>query len=279
MDLLENISGNRVHYSTNILGGVKFDLDDEKIAAIRKGMDYLEERTKYYMDVVTTDSTFLGRTSGVGVMTHEQAETLGAVGPTVRASGVRRDVRIDSPYAAYNEFPARLITDERGDLLARFVVRLNELLDAYRIIREVMDHLPAGELSVRVPRKIPAGETISRVEAPRGELLYFVRSSGGETPERVKARTPSLCNWGSVSAVAVGHKLADMPMLLVGIDPCFSCNDRRVTIRRPGETQDWTWENLRMYGVNVTDEHHLSPCPGSVDFSWRVGLACRWLAV
>ncbi len=249
MDLLEDISGNRVNYSANILGGVKIDLDDVKIEAIRKGMDYLEERTKYYLDVVTTDSTFLGRTSGVGIMTHEQAETLGAVGPTGRASGVRRDVRVDSPYAAYQAFPARLITDERGDLQARFVVRLNELMDAYRIIRDVIDHLPTGELSVRMPRRIPAGETVSRVEAPRGELVYFVRSGGGEMPERVKARTPSLCNWGSVSSVAVGHKLADMPMLLVGIDPCFSCNDRRVTIRRPGETQEWTWEQLRMYGV------------------------------
>jgi ech hydrogenase subunit E len=251
MDLLENISGNRVHYSTNILGGVKIDLDDEKMQAIRKGMDYLEDRTKYYMDVVTTDGTFLGRTSGVGVMSRDQAETLGAVGPTARASGVRRDIRVDSPYAAYNEFPARLINDERGDLQARFVVRLNELLDAYRIVRDILDRFPTGELSVRVPRRIPAGETVSRVEAPRGELLYFVRSGGGENPERVKARTPSLCNWASISSVAVGHKLADMPMLLVGIDPCFSCNDRRVTIRCPDATQEWTWEDLRKYGVTA----------------------------
>ena len=196
MDLLENISGNRVHYSANILGGVKIDLDDEKIAAIRKGMDYLEERTKYYMDVVTTDRTFLGRTSGVGVMTQEQAETLGAVGPTARASGVRRDVRVDSPYAAYNEFPARLITDERGDLQARFVVRMNELLDAYRIIREIWTTFRRASLAygcrgASLPVRLSAGWRHLAVNC------LFHRSGGGENPERVKARTPSLCNWAS----------------------------------------------------------------------------------
>ena len=85
-------------------------------------------------------------------------------------------------------------------------------------------------LTVKVPRRIPEGEVISRVEAPRGELLYFLKSNGSDKPERVKVRTPSLCNWASVLVTAVGHNLADMPMILAGIDPCFSCNDRIVTV-------------------------------------------------
>lgn len=249
MDLLEMISGNRVHYSANVLGGVKFDLDFDKMDAIRRGLDYLEERTHHYMKVVTTDETFLARTRGVGSMTREQADALGAVGPTARASGVQRDIRVDAPYAAYSEFPVRLITDEGGDLLARFVVRLKELFECYRVIREMMDHMPDGELVARVPRRIPAGETISRVEAPRGELFYYIKSNGGEKPERIKVRTPSLCNWGTVVSVAVGHKLADMPMLLAGIDPCFSCNDRMLRIHRNQNSQLWSWEDLRQYGI------------------------------
>ncbi len=155
MDILENISGNRVHYSVNVLGGVKFDLTAEQIEMTLKGMDFLEERTHYYEKIVTTDETFLGRTRNVGTMTKEEAEFLGAVGPTSRASGVERDVRIESPYAAYPEFPAKIVLDNGGDLSARFVVRIKELYDAYRIIREILANLPEGELSVKVPQTHP----------------------------------------------------------------------------------------------------------------------------
>jgi len=253
MDILESVSGNRVHYSANMIGGVKFDIDQPLMDTIRRGIDFLEERAHFYMKVVTTDETFLGRTRGVGTMTKEQAWRFDAVGPTARASGVDMDIRNDAPYAAYPDFPINVITDNRGDLEARFIVRIKELYESFRLIREILDHLPEGDLVTRVPRKIPAGETISRVEAPRGELFYYIKSSGGEKPERLKIRTPSLCNWASVMQLAVGHKLADMPMMLAGIDPCFSCNDRMLSIRSPkngpSDSQLWSWEDLRMYGI------------------------------
>jgi len=249
MDILENLSGNRVNYSANLLGGVKYDVDQKQSDEIRKGIDFLEERTKYYLNVVTTDETFLGRTRHVGQMTLEQAQALDAIGPTARASGLQRDVRVDAPYAAYTDFPIKLVTANGGDLEARFIVRINELFESYRIIRAILDNLPEGELTARMPRRIPEGEAISRVEAPRGELFYFLKSNGSDKPERVKVRTPSLCNWASVTHLAVGHVLADMPMMLAGIDPCFSCNDRSVTIRKEGDSQAWTWEELRRYGI------------------------------
>jgi NADH-quinone oxidoreductase subunit D len=201
------------------------------------------------MKVVTTDETFLGRTRHIGLMSKEQALQLDATGPTARASGVDKDIRTDAPYAAYPDFPVKIQTAQNGDLEARFVVRLNELLESYRLIREVLDHLPAGELMAKVPRRIPEGEAISRVEAPRGELFYYLKSNGSDKPERIKIRTPSLCNWASVVNLAVGYKLADMPMILSGIDPCFSCNDRSVTIRKPGSAQTWSWDELRRYGI------------------------------
>jgi NADH-quinone oxidoreductase subunit D len=159
-------------------------------------------------------------------MTKEQAELLGVVGPTARASGVTRDIRVEAPYSAYVDFPVQTVIAEAGDLEARFVVRIKELFERYRLIREILKKLPEGDLQVRMPRKVKAGETISRVEAPRGEAFYFIKSNGSDNPERVKVRTPTLCNMGSVVATAVGHQLADMPMILAGIDPCFSCNDR-----------------------------------------------------
>ncbi len=253
MDLLESVSGNRVNYSANLIGGVKFDINQQQIDEILRGIDFLEERTHFYLKVVTTDETFLGRTRDVGKMSKEQAWNLAAVGPTARASGVEVDIRADVPYAGYTDFPINVITDDRGDLEARFVVRIKELFESYRLIREIVTRLPSGDLTTRVPRKIPAGETVSRVEAPRGELFYFIKSTGGEKPDRLKIRTPSLCNWASVMQVAVGHKLADMPMLLVGIDPCFSCNDRMFAIRQEGASGSgdklWTWEDLRRYGI------------------------------
>lgn len=253
MDILEKISGNRVHYSANVLGGVKFDLTDESANVILNGLDFLEERTIHYRKVVNEDAFFLQRTRGIGLMTKEQAIQFGVVGPTARASGVERDVRIDSPYVAYETFPTRLVTLPTGDLEARFLVRLDELLDSYRIIREIIQNLPEGELTAkRMPRKLKPGEVISRVEAPRGELFYYIRSNGGESPDRIKVRTPTLCNMGSVVSQAVGHNLADVPMILVGIDPCFSCNDRAVSIRRTNDGEEgchWSWADLRRYGI------------------------------
>jgi ech hydrogenase subunit E len=183
-------------------------------------------------------------------MTLGQVERLGAVGPTARASGFSHDVRVEAPYAAYEEFPVEMITAQAGDLHARFIVRIEELFESIRVIREILNNMPESELVARVPRRIPAGETISRVEAPRGELFYFIASNGSDMPERVRVRTPSLCNWGTVITLAVGHKLADMPMLLSGIDPCFSCNDRMINVvRNHHEPQLWTWEDLRLYGI------------------------------
>jgi len=249
MDLLEMLTGNRVNYSANVLGGVKCDVTDEIASAILKGVDYLEERARYYLNIVTTDETFLGRTRNVGTMTPEQAVRIGAIGPTARASGLNRDVRVNAPYAGYVDFPVQIVTAQGGDLLARTIVRVNELFESIRLIRLIIEKLPPGELTVRMPRRVPEGAVVSRVEAPRGELFYYMRSGGGDKPERVKVRTPSICNWATVMAVAIGHNLADMPMLLAGIDPCFSCSDRSVSVVRAGKEEHLTWEALRQYGI------------------------------
>lgn len=249
MNLLEEITGNRVNYSISVLGGVKQDIGPEETKSIHKAMTYLEERIRYYLDLVSNDTLFLQRTRGIGTMTRDEAILYGALGPTARASGLERDVRIDAPYGAYTRFPVSLITDERGDLEAKFIVRLKELLVSCFTIRTIVDNLPEGQLSVRFPRRVPAGETVSRVEAPRGEAFYFIKSNGGDSPERIKIRTPSLCNWTSVLNKAIGHQLADVPMLISGMDPCFSCNDRMVTVKRQDNSQTMTWTDLREYGI------------------------------
>ena len=250
MDLLEKLTGNRVNYSINVLGGVKFDIDRGQAEAMRLGLDYLEKRTQHYLSIVTTDAAFLQRTRGIGITTLEEADRMGIVGPTARASGLTRDIRVEAPYGSYTRFPVSTVRETAGDLEAKFVVRLKELFVSITTMRAILDNLPEGDLSVRFPRKIPAGEAISRVEAPRGELFYFIKSNGGERPERVKARTPSMCNFASVISLVVGHQLADVPLILAGIDPCFSCNDRMVILNRdPRPAEVWTWEKLRRHGI------------------------------
>jgi ech hydrogenase subunit E len=249
MNLLEQITGNRVNYSANVLGGVKCDIGLEQAKAIKEGLNFLEIRIRHYLEVVTTDTMFLNRTRGIGTISHVEAEEFGLLGPTARASGLVRDVRVEAPYGAYKYFPISAVTETTGDLEARCAVRLNELLVTCFAIRTILDNLPDGPLTVRMPRKIPAGETISRVEAPRGELFYYIKSNGGENPARVHIRTPSLCNWVSVLEKAVGRQLADVPMLIAGMDPCFSCNDRLVTVARTGERNTWSWKQLREHGI------------------------------
>jgi NADH-quinone oxidoreductase subunit D len=249
MDILEGLTGNRVNYSANVVGGVKYDVDQAQADAIRTGIDFLEQRMQQYKRIVTTEETLIKRTRGVGTMTTQQALELGVVGPTARASGVARDVRVEAPYAAYPEFPVSMVVEQAGDLEARFLVRVRELDESFRVIHAILDNLPPGELTVRVPRRIKPAEAVSRVEAPRGELLYYLKSNGTDRPERIKVRTPTIPNMGSVIATAVGHKLADMPMILAGIDPCFSCNDRMVVVRRGGAQALHTWEDLRRHGI------------------------------
>lgn len=256
MDILEGLTGNRVNYSANLLGGVKCDVDSQQMDDIYTGLNFLEERTNHYQEVVTSDAMFLQRIREIGVMTRLQAEVLGAVGPTARASGVYRDIRVEAPYSAYVDFPVQIAVETKGDLEARIVVRIRELFESYRLIREILEHLPEGEVRARMPRRIKPGETIIRVEAPRGELFYFLKSNGTDTPERVKVRTPTICNMTSVVKLAIGHQLADIPMILAGIDPCFSCNDRSVSIRRDQDSEEvWDWERLRQYGIRYYNGH------------------------
>jgi NADH-quinone oxidoreductase subunit D len=249
MNLLEQLTGNRVNYSANLLGGVKCEIGPEQVKVIKDGLDFLETRIRHYLEIVTTDAMFLNRTRGVGTITYGEAERFGLLGPTARASGLLRDIRVEAPYGSYPRFPVSAVTAINGDLEARCEVRLRELLVTCFAIRTLIDNLPEGPLTVRMPRKIPAGETISRVEAPRGELFYFIKSAGGENPVRVHVRTPSLCNWVSVLEKAVGRQLADIPMLIAGMDPCFSCNDRLMTIARPNEKRVWSWKQLREHGI------------------------------
>lgn len=230
MDLLAELTGNRVNYAMNTVGGVKRDVSPEQVQKILKIVDDLEERTKYYIELATEETTLIKRLSRVGYLSKENVLRLGTVGPTARASDVERDVRKDDPYAAYGEIPFKVVTDNHCDVYGRTLVRVGEVMESYNMIRFMLKNLPEGPIAVKAPRKIPVGEAISRYEAPRGEDVHYVRGNGTDKPERVKVRAPTLANLQSVATMLEENNLADVPITIAAIDPCFSCTDRMIEL-------------------------------------------------
>jgi len=174
------------------------------------------------------------------------------VGPTGLASGVARDARRDDPYAAYGDLSFKVITDDHCDVYGRAVVRVLELMETYSMVRQLLKNMPEGPITVKAPRKIPAGEAVSRYEAPRGEDLHYVRANGTEKPERVKVRAPTLANVQAVKKMLENYYLADIPIVIAAIDPCFSCTDRTIAVSRldRGSTELMDWEALRRYSID-----------------------------
>ena len=257
MELLTSLGGNRVNYAINILGGVRRDIDKDKQQEILKAVDILEERTKYYIKVATEEPTLVKRLSGVGAISKENVIKLGTVGPTGRASGVGRDARKDDPYAAYDEVEFNVIVDDHCDVYGRTLVRLGELMETYKIIRQLVKNMPDGDISIRFPRRVPAGEATSRYEAPRGEDVHYVKGNGTDKPERVKLRAPTLANLQSVAKMLENNNLADVPITIAAIDPCFSCTDRSIKIvNNTGNSQIMSWGELRKKGIDFYRSEH-----------------------
>ena len=262
MDILAQVTGNRVNYGINTIGGVRRDISDEDRKNILKAADKLEDRTKYYIQVATQETTLINRLSKVGMLSKKDAVRFDAVGPTARASGVNRDVRRDDPYAAYDKMDFKVITDSHCDVYGRTLVRMGELMESYKIIRQSVNELPEGPITIKAPRKIPVGEAVSRYEAPRGEDIHYVKSNGSEKPERVKVRAPTLANMRSVATMLEDRNLADLPIVIAAIDPCFSCTDRLVGIKdtATNKTNVLKWEELHSYSIKWHKEH-------GIDFS------------
>ena len=240
LDIFEAISGNRIHYAMNTIGGVRRDVTDNMTLKIRNVLDFLESRVGYYLDVIQSDQSILKRIKGVGLLKPKDALSLCTVGPTLRASGVEYDVRADDPYAAYDEVSFNVITHDGCDVLSRMLVRCEETLESIKIIRFAMDKMREGILRIKVPMKVPPGEVVSRVEAPRGELIHYAKSNGTTTPERYKVRSPTLANIPALCKMLTGGHVADIPIVLAGIDPCFSCMDRMAFVDVKTDRR-WVW--------------------------------------
>ncbi len=252
LDMLAMLGGNRVNYGINTLGGVRRDITTEMAEQIRKMLNTIEEQNKYYIQLALHETTLAARLSGIGKLSHEEAVKYGAVGPVARASMVEDDIRVTDPYAAYGKVPVTVITDDHCDVFGRAVVRVLEIMESIKMIRFALDNIPDGELTVKFPRKVPAGEVFSRTEAPRGEDTHYIRGNGTDKPDRVRVRAASEANWHGMAHMLEGDYLADVPIIIAAIDPCYSCTDRAFVLNdlQNGKEQVWDWQALKQYSLD-----------------------------
>jgi len=225
LDLLEEITGNRNNYGNVKVGGCRVDIPNELKPRILKDMDEIERKMDMLIKAVLDDPVLHVRLKGVGILTKADAIRYAVTGPTARASGLPIDVRRDDPYATYADLNWNVITRSEGDVFAKAVVRLLEVLESIKIIRQAVEKLPDGPIAVDV-KEIPAGEAVGRVEAPRGETFHYVRSDGGNRPVRHKVRAPSYVNVPSFKASCIGESIPDVTITLAAVDPCYSCTER-----------------------------------------------------
>jgi membrane-bound hydrogenase subunit alpha len=229
LDLLEEITGNRNNYGNVKVGGCREDIPDELTPKILKELDNIEKKVEMLTKAVLDDPILHARLKGVGILSKEDAIRYAVTGPTARGSGVAIDVRRDDPYAAYGDLDWNVISQPEGDVFAKAVVRLLEIFESIKMVREALKKLPKGPVTVEV-KEIPPGEGCGRAEAPRGETFHYVRSDGGNRPVRHKARAPSYVNVPSFKASCIGQDIADVTITLAAVDPCYSCTERLAVV-------------------------------------------------
>ncbi len=225
-DVKETIFGNRMDLGANCIGGVRFDLDAEGAAYLGVQLDRVAVDVAQIRELYASDRSIGSRTRGIGILPYGDAVALGVVGPVARASGIPFDVRAKAPYGAYSRLEVPVVSREECDVWARAMVRLDEVRVSIDILRQCLARLPQGSLAVSPLPLVPAGEAVTRSEAPRGELIYYLRTDGSERPERLKWRVPSYMNWAALEVMLKGAAVADIPMIVNSVDPCLSCTER-----------------------------------------------------
>jgi NADH-quinone oxidoreductase subunit D len=232
LDLFEEVTGARFHYNTHTLGGNRHDLPAGWSAKVRAAMDVIAPRVDEYESMTLDNRIFVERTRGVGTLDAELALELGITGPILRACGVDHDLRRDAPFHAYDEVKVRVITAQGGDCLARARVRLGEMRESIRLVREMVDAVPEGPINGYRPVKLPVqakiapGQTYVAIETPRGELGSYLISDGTQFPYRLKLRPPSLHALSALPYIIPGGTVSDAVAILGSMDPIMGEVDR-----------------------------------------------------
>jgi Ni,Fe-hydrogenase III large subunit/Ni,Fe-hydrogenase III component G len=229
MILAELLTGSRKTYGINIVGGVRRDIDSDKISKALDVLKYVEKEFKQLVDISTSVPQVNARLKGTGILPLGEAIALSLVGPTARGSGLDRDVRRDYPYAAYRYVSFKVPTYSEGDNLARTLVRIDEVFESINMLYQLLDRVPLGSISVESWEAEPYKLGIGSVEAPRGEVIHVILT-GSYSPYRWRVRAPTYQNLPAIPIMLRDAELADAPLTIASIDPCFSCTDRAIVI-------------------------------------------------
>lgn len=224
LDIMEETTGARVIFGSNKVGGVRRDINPETLQKMSSLLVKLKKELQELTNVFVKDYTVQKRLKGVGILSKEDAHSLGAVGPTLRASGIATDARM-LKYSAYKYLDIEPITETDCDSYARCVVRIREIYQSMDLIQQAIAKIPTGEIEVKVKGN-PDGEYFSRLEQPRGEVIYYVKGNGTKLLDRVRVRTPTFANIPPLLKMLEGCNLADVPVIILTIDPCISCTER-----------------------------------------------------
>jgi len=232
LDIMEELTGTRFHTNMNQIGGVRYDLKPEVVKKIESLIKHLRPILEDYYDMISNDQIFIKRTKDIGIISKELVQESGGSGPVSRGSGINFDLRKNKPYECYKEFDFDIPIGKNGDAYDRTLVRMKENVESLRIVEQIIEGLPSGDLSTRKPLKSakltrpPKGSSYFSVESPRGELGFFIVSDGSSIPYRMKIRAPSFSNLSIIEKLLPGTYFADSVVILGSLDPVFGDVDR-----------------------------------------------------
>lgn len=263
LDTIEYLTGNRITKGIITIGGARRDILPKQFPKIRETVDYYLKSFDKLGKIFLNDPVIKSRTRDVGILTKKEALATCALGPTARASGVKKDVRIDEPYAAYPDLDLEPMTPDivtgeiRGDVYDRVIVRLLEIKQSAEIIDKCLKQMPEGKITSEpsIPKLLATlkgveGEGIGRHEAPRGEVFHYVRMVGEDSPYSWKVRAPTYNNLLAWVPMLMGEQIADIPIVAASIDPCMSCTNRAVVADKSNTVL--SMENLHRLSVEKT---------------------------
>jgi len=228
VDLFEMVSGQRLLYNYMRIGGFNQDIPEEFMPALAEFLGQMPGFIAEYEQLLAQNEILLARSKGVGILSEEQAIDISASGPVLRASGVQMDIRKADPYSVYDRFEFDIPTGTVGDCYDRYRVRVQEMWQSLRILQQAMAQIPAGPVKSEVPHLVraPIGEAYAHIEAPKGELGFYLVSDNSIAPYRCHIRPPSLINLTALSDMMRGWKVADAIIIFGSIDITMGEVDR-----------------------------------------------------
>jgi len=228
LKIFEKYCGARLTTHAFRIGGCLYETYDGFEDDVRRFCNFVTPKIDEYERLLTTNRIWVERTKGVGYISGKDCIALGVTGPLLRASGVKWDLRKAQPYAAYKHFEFEIPTGQNGDTYDRYLVRIAEMRQSLRIIRQAVEGIPEGPIMAKIPKvlKPPVGEVYHSIEAPKGELGYFVVSDGSTQPYRVRVRPPSFVNLQALSKMVEGQLVADVVAVIGTIDIVLGEVDR-----------------------------------------------------